>query len=194
MESLPYPDNEYVSDNIDIKSGLAEELRLYPTEFEFKLCIKGLLSIHGNTPLGDIYSETASSLSHYYAKLDGSWEEEGAYHDMFHVGSILGLHLATHNLPEHVSGTIHRFGSEYSYADFRHEIGEDEAYDCISWLSDLDGDGFDHGDQAYIDQAAELYKPEASQDLIKFFSLGFRYGVISAADACEHYFPEETAA
>lgn len=191
METLPYPAVEHVDDKIDLVSGLVDELRLYPTPDEFWLSIRGLIRMQRETPLGDLYKGAANGIAYHYSRYHGIEEQQPIYADMFFVGGILGLHLASANLPVGIASRIHTY-TENSYSE--DQDGKEDAFECLNWLEDLDQAGFDPGDQEYIESAAKLYGPERDNDHIKFFSLGFRYGVISTVNICELYFPEGEAA
>jgi hypothetical protein len=191
-ESMEFPHAEYVDVAIDLKTCLEDELRMYPTEAELQLCMTGLNRLYEDTPFELMIADFAQVAAEDYADLTGESTRAAKWEKMFYVGGVLGLHLATANLPGGLASEIHEMYDADIYA-IMHDRTDDSRGDVLHILGELEqlhDAEFDPGDTEVIETAAYLFDTDSDESQRYFFALGFRFAVsemASLSKECEAY-------
>lgn len=188
-EVFPYHQAEQVDEIIDLKTMLLEEMRMYPTEAEFRLSIIGLNRLYEDTPfelmIADFAQVAAEDYSDFIDKPTGAskWE------NMFYAGGVLGLHLASYGLPDGLAAQIH----EMYDAEVLEVMGDGSVEErtsslhILGTLEEIHMQEFDAGDTEVIEQAALLYDSDSDEGERYFFALGYRFAVDRMASLSEEF-------
>jgi hypothetical protein len=184
-----YPPSEGVDELIDLKSRLIEEMRMYPTEAELRLNLKGLDRLHGQSPFGLMIHHFAHIAALEYASFTNEPQKALAWEEMFTAGGLMGLHVATSNLPDGLSSKLH---SSYD-PEVDNLVSNDGAESSqsvlhnLGILEEINTEGFEPDDNEVLDNMATVYSPDSAESERYFFSLGYRFAVVEAAEISEYF-------
>jgi hypothetical protein len=191
-ESLRFPPQEAAPAYVELNDILKEQIRMYSEPSEMQTYIDNCLEvIHGNSNLGYALDVYAEGLAIYYARFEGRGNEHRSFKRMFYAGSILATEVAMSGLPDGASDRFHHFQQDEIESEYSDDPeGKNNALAKLSELADIDEAGLEENDKTAIETAALLYAPQADAVLQGFFSLGYRFGSMSACTLCEYYYPD----